>query len=211
VKKLLLSTAALLGLLTTASAQVNVVPQIGMNTSNLRNNTYTVSIFNLVPASTPTDMFCLSAGTKNVHIRRIALSGTAGTLITTQVSLIKRATLDTGTAAVNPTYIGNIVPLNSTNPTATAVPVAYNSTGGNPTITDTTTHAIVRATNVTFGVSGTTAAPADRLVWEFGTAVDSYSQGADIPAGSTQQYCINLNATSISSGVLSGAIEWTEF
>lgn len=210
MKNLLLSTALLLGLCAPALAQVNTVPQVGVNTANLRASTYSVSIFNLVPAATATDVFCLSAGTKTAHIRRIALSGTAGTLISTQVSLIHRATLDTGTAAVNPTYIGNITPLLSTNATATAVPVAYNSTGGNPTITDSTTHAIARAAVLTLGVSGTTAAPSDRLVWEFGTAVDAYDQGADLPGGGTEQYCVNLNGSSVTSGVLAGSIEWTE-
>lgn len=196
---------------TSALGQVNVVPQVGVNTANLRQNTYTATILSLVPAASATDIFCISgSASKTVHIHRIALSGTAGTLVTTPIVLLRRTSLDTGTASTA-TYAKATTGLSTGNPTASATVVAYDSTGGNPTIVD-SSPTYIRTGTLTLGVSGTTAAPADRLIWEFGTYVNAYEQSLSIPSGSTaQQVCLNLNAVSVSSGVLQGSIEWQEY
>ena len=209
-KKLLLAGVAVLALGGVAASQVNVVPQVGVNTANLRQSTYSAAILGLVPVASATDFFCISgSSSKKVHVRRIALSGQAGTLVTTPIVLLHRTSLDTGTAATS-TYLKASAPLLSTNASATATVVAYNSTGGNPTIVD-SSPTYIRVSSLTLPVSGTSAMGSDRLIWEFGTSVDAYSQGLDIPSGGTaEQYCLNLNGVSVSSGVLGGSIEWTE-
>lgn len=193
-----------------ANCGVNYVPVIGVNCDNIRKNSYTAVLLSLVPAASATDFFCISgSSSRTVTLRRIELSGTAGTLVTTPIVLVHRVSLDTGTAAAA-TYVKTGGQLNSLNPAATATVVGYNTTGGNPTIVD-TSPTYIRNSVVTLGVSGTTAAPADRLVWNFGTQTDAYSQGLSIPSGATaQQYCLNLNAVSVSSGVIAASMEWTE-
>lgn len=203
LRKILLSAALGLGLIAPAYAQVNVVPQIGVNTANLRAATYTGQILGLVPAASATDVWCLNASaSKNVSIRRVELSGTAGTLITTPVIFIRRNTVDTGGTSTVPSITAN----NTTNPTATASVIQYSA---NPTITDSSSHQSIRAAMLTLNAS-TAVGVSPSLTWNFGTAVDAYDQGADLTKGSTQQFCINLNAVSISTGSIYGTVEWTE-
>ena len=192
-----------------ALAQVNFVPQIGVNSANLRQNTYTAAILKLVPeGTTATDFFCISAGTtKSIHINQIRLSGT-GTLTTTPIYLNHNSTLDTGTAAVAATYGPVAYPLASTEPPATAVVVAYNATGGNPTIGGTAT--TLRTGNLTVGAIGTTTGAQDRLFWDFGSSQEAYNAHLFIPKNTTEQICLNLASTSITA-VLEGYIEWTEY
>jgi hypothetical protein len=200
--------AALAALLsTTAIAQVNVVPQIGLNTANLRQNTYTAAIKGIIPAASTTDFFCISAGTsKTVKIQHIELSG-SGTIGSSPVYLMHNSILDTGTAAVVGTYGPVAYKLNSSNPAATATVVAYNTTGGNPTIGGTAT--LFRSGNLTISPTATTTFAQDRLVWKFGTSNGFYNQQLTIPAGSTEQICLNGAASSLTA-VLQGFIEWTE-
>ncbi len=199
-----------LGASVPALAQVNTVPQVGVNSANIRTQTFTASLLALVPAASATDFFCISgSSTKNVHVRAWDVSGTAGTLVTTPIVLVRRTSLNTGTAATS-TYMKAAARMVSTNGAPTATVVAYNTTGGNPTIVD-SSPVYLRTGALTLNLSGTTAAPSDHLNWRFGTAIDAYNQSADIPSGSTaQQLCLNLNAVSVSSGVLYGNIEWTE-
>lgn len=190
-----------------AHSQINVVPQIGLNTSNLRQNTYSAAILALVPKAAATDFFCISGSTtKTVKINRIEVSGT-GTLGSFPVYLNHNSTLDTGTKAVAATYGPVPYPLNSMNPAATAVTVAYNSTGGNPTIGGTAT--TLRSGVLLVGASATYTSPVDRLTWDFGTREDFYNQHLVIPPNTTEQICLNLVAAS-PTAVLEGYIEWTE-
>lgn len=210
MKRFLLAGVALTTLVGVAAAQVNVVPQVGVNSANVRAQTYSATLLSLVPAASATDIFCISgSATKTIHVRRIELSGTASTLVSTPIVLVHRSSKDTGTAATS-TYVKTGGKLASTNGAATATVVGYNSTGGNPTIVD-SSPTYIRTAALTLGISGTTAAPVDRLVWDFGTGIDAYDQGLDlIKGGTTQQYCINLNAVSVNAGVLQGYMEWTE-
>lgn len=216
MKRLFLLIGLLLGASAPAHAQssqvgcgVNFTPQVGINCANVRVATYTAAIFGLVPHSSATDFFCIAGAsggsTKSIHIRRWRLTGTAGTLVTTPIRVERNSIPDTGTPSADVTTVHAF---NSANPTATAVVAAYDSTGGNPTIGGTAI--LFDAREITLGVSGTTAAPADEMQLLYGTQVDSYEQGLDIPKGSTVQYCLNLNAVSVSSGVLWGQVEWTE-
>jgi hypothetical protein len=209
VKKLLLSAALVLGLLAPAFAQVNFVPQVGVNSANLRQNTYSAAIKNLVPEATAgTDFFCISgSATKKIHINRIEISGT-GTAATQVVYLNHNLGLDTGTVAVPATYGPVPNPLNSGDPAATATTVAYNSTSGNPTIGGTVT--LIRSGQLGV-VAATLGTPTSPLVWTFGSPSEFYNQRLDIPAGATtEQYCLNFVGASVTASVLQGYIEWTE-
>jgi len=212
VKKLLLSTVLALGWFAApvvpAHAQVpqncgvNFTPQVGINCANVRQNTYVAQILGLVPVTGATDVFCLNASaSKNIQIRRIKLSGIATAATNIPASLIRRNTLDTGTAGTP-----FIAAMNGANPATTASAVSYTA---NPTITDTTSHQTVRASYMLFG---TAAVPLVPVEWDFGTAIDAYDQGADLQKGATTtQYCINLGAAAIGGGqLLSGFIEYTE-
>ena len=209
MKTLLLSTALVLGLAAPALAQVNVVPQIGVNTANLRANTYSAAIKSLVPEATAgTDFFCISgSSSKTIAINRIEISGT-GTAATQVINLNHNLGLDTGTTAVVGTYGPVPNKLSSNNPAATATTVAYNSTSGNPTIGGTVT--LIRSGELGV-VASTVGIPAPPLVWTFGSPSEFYNQRLVIPAGATtEQYCLNFNGATVTAAVLQGYIEWTE-
>ncbi|MDR3572269.1 MAG: hypothetical protein P4L50_00270 [Anaerolineaceae bacterium] len=208
-KKPLLAFVAGLALIGAASAQVNVVPQVGVNTANLRQNTYSAAILSLIPEATAgTDFFCISgSATKNIHVHRLEISGT-GTAATQVVHLNHNLGLDTGTAAVVGTYGPVANPLKSTDPAATATVVAYNATSGNPTIGGTVT--VIRTAELGV-VASTVGIPASPMVMTFGTIGGFYDQSLDIPSGATtEQYCLNFNGATVTASVLQGYIEWTE-
>lgn len=212
MKKLLLLIGLLvLGASAPASAQtpancgVNFTPVVGVNCANVRTATYVGQILGLVPAAAASDIWCVDASsTKNVHIRRITLSGTATAVATIPVGLIRRNTLNTGGTSDTP----HITAFNTGNPTATAPVIEYTA---NPTITDTTSHQTIRYGILTLGPTTPVAGEApSQLVWEFGTAVDAYDQGADLKLGSTQQFCINWGVATTAGNALYGTVEWTE-
>lgn len=213
MKKLLLSLALALGLyapIAPAHAQgcgVNFVPAVGVNCANVRQITYTAAILKLVPASSSTDFFCIDgSATKNIRINHIEIFST-GTGISSPVYLNHNTGLDTGTIAVAATYGPVPQPLSQSNPAATATTVAYNSTGGVPTIGGTVT---TLRSGVLYTALATTPVTSTPLKWDFGTANSAYNQALTLIAGATtEQYCLNLNATS-PGGTLNGYIEWTE-
>ena len=211
MKSLLLSTALALGLAAPALAQVNTVPQVGLNTGNLRQNTYSAAIKSLVPEATAaTDFFCITASpTKKVHVNRIEVSGT-GTAATQVVLLLHNTVKDTGTAAVAGTYGPVPNPLNPNDPAATAITVAYNSTGGNPTGGVSNVATLIRSGELGV-VAATVGTPTAPLVWTFGTPSEAYNQHLDLAAGGTDQYCLNFNGATVTASVLQGYIEWTEY
>ena len=212
MKKLLLSTVLALGWFATpivpahaqtpANCGVNFNPVVGVNCANVRKPTYVAQILGLVPVTGASDIYCLNASaSKNIRIRRVKLSGIATAATNVPVSLIRRNTLDTGTAGTP-----FIAAMNGGNPTTTASAVTYTA---NPTITDTTSHQTVRASYL---LLGTAAVPLVPVEWDFGTAIDAYDQGADLVSGATTtQYCINFGATALGGGqTVSGFIEYTE-
>lgn len=215
MKKLLLSTVLALGWFATpivpahaqtaANCGVNYNPQIGVNCANIRAATYVGQILALVPAAAATDIYCVDASsTKNVHIRRVTLSGTATAVATIPVTMIRRNTLDTGGTSSTP----NITAFDTANPTATAAVISYTA---NPTITDSTSHQTIRDQILVLGPTTPVAGEAPQpIIWEFGTSVDAYDQGANLTKGSTQQFCLNWNANTTAGNALYGTVEWTE-
>lgn len=206
MKRTLLGILLWLGAASAAFAQP--VPTIGVNTANLRVSTYSAVSVGLVPAASATDIFCISGSTtRNIQIRRISVSGVAGTLVSTPFVLVKRASLDTGgTAASTIANPANTTTKHaSTNGAATATLIAYTA---NPTIVD-ASPGYLRADYLTLptAAAGTVIVP---LFWEFGTSVDAYNQGADIVKGVTTQYCLNAQGATITTGLLNVSIEWNE-
>src|SRR5258705_3594725 len=102
MKRLLLTCALVGALAAPAAAQVNVVPQVGLTTAYLGRQTYSAGFIGLVPAASATDVICLAgSATKTVKLQNIRLSGTASTLVTLPVTLVRRVTVATGGTASN--------------------------------------------------------------------------------------------------------------
>lgn len=206
MKKLLLLAAIALGLAAPAFAQnVNQVPQVGAITTIFRNPTYSATSVGLVPAASATDIFCISAGaSKTVAIRRVTIGGTAGTAVTTPFLLYLRSALDTGGTAATVLALPVPVPNNPSDSASTAVLTAYTA---NPTVAATP----VLLDAVTVNLPVTTAANSQPYVTAtYGTSIDMFNKGLDLIKGSTNQICVNLNGVSVSSGVLTIHMEWTE-
>lgn len=208
-----LLTLALVGASAPSFAQVNTVPQLGQINQIVKQQTYAAVSRGLVPAASATDIWCINgSSTKSLAIKRIEVSGTAGTLVSLPVTLLRRATLNTGgTPAVSPALPVATAML-STNAAATATLVAYTA---NPTITDASpTYFRSQWLTLPTTAAGTIINP---IIWDFSTSQDILAQGLDIragssgtPPGTTTQYCINLNAVSVSSGLLDINVFWTE-
>lgn len=203
MRKFLLAGVALLGIAALARAQVNVVPQVGVATANLRQNTYGAISVGLVPASSATDIACLDgAASKTVTLRRLVISGTAGTAITTPVVVLRRATLDTGGTPATGLALPVAGKFNSTEPASVATLTAYTA---NPTVND-SSPTYLMAPAVSFAVTTGAVSP---TVLNFGSSVDAYDMGLDLKSA-TQQICLNLNAATVATGVLAISMEWVE-
>lgn len=188
------------------SCGVNFTPQLGITCANVRQTTYSAVSRGLVPPSSATDIFCISGSTtKNIVIDRIEISGTAGTLVSAPLTLLRRASLDTGGTAATGAALPVASAHNTTNTAATAVLTAYTAV---PTIVD-TSPLYFRSTWLTLPTTaaGTIINP---VIWSFGTSVEMFDQHLDILKNTAQQACLNLNSVSVSSGVLDISIEWTE-
>lgn len=204
MKRILLVGALLGALCAPAFAQVNSVPQVGTITNINRLATYGAYSVGLVPAASATDIFCINASaSRDISVREILISGTAGTAITTPVLLYRRASLDTGGTAATGLALPVGVPMISTDPASTATLTAYTA---NPTVVD-ASPVLLHSPAVSFSV--TTSTNSSTFIYG-GTNVDLLSKGFNLLKGSTQQLCLNLNAVSITSGVLAVGMKWVE-
>jgi hypothetical protein len=200
--------AALAALLSSA-ALAQPYPQVGVTWGYVPAKTYSAAFIGLVPAASATDLVCLSgSSTKTIALQSVKLSGTAGTLVTLPVTLLRRAALDSGgTAASTTANPANTISKRDTgNATATAVPISYTA---NPTIND-TSPTYIDSASMTLNVTGTTAAAVVPLVFDFAKDAVNLLQ-APVLRGTTQQICVNLNAISVSSGVINGSLSWVEY
>lgn len=212
MKRILLSALGLLALGASASAQINAVPQVGVTTGYLAKTTYSSSFYGLVPASSATDLVCISgSATKVVRVDQITIGGTAGTLVALPINVLRRATADTGgtaaTTTANPgvtTQIASRDTGQATNTSATAVLVSYTA---NPTIND-AAPVYIDSKMMLLGLTGTTL-PAQLTVFDWSRDIENNVQVPTL-RGTAQQLCVNLTAVSVSSGVLNGVITWTE-
>lgn len=207
MKKLFLALGLLLALAAPAWAEcgVNSVPQIGVACDIARNPTYSATSVGLVPASSATDIFCISGGTtKSISIREISIGGTAGTAITTPFLIYQRSALGTSGTTATGLALPVAVPLNPNDPASTAVLTAYTA---NPTVA--ATPLLMDALLVDLPVTTAAGGRVDS-VRQYGTSVDVFNKGLNIPKNTTLQTCVNLNGVSVSSGVLAIHMEWQE-
>ncbi len=210
MKKLILALGLTLGLCTQASAQcvavggVNSVPQTGVVCGSEPSvATYGATSVALVPvAAGATDYFCIAgSATRVVRIQRIRVHGTATTIVTVPLLVMKHASLDTGAASATTTMIPVPYPLDSNNPAATATTRAWIT--ANPTITD-TTPGIISTNNLQLNLPaavGTTAI--------FDWTAREFSEPPTL-RGTAQEICLNLNTTAVTAGLLYTSVTWTE-
>lgn len=199
---------ALLGLaavIASPAVAQNNVQQVGVTSGYLAKTTYSAAFIGLVPAASTTDLLCIKgSATKTVKLQSIKISG-SGTAISVPVTVLKRASADTGGTAASTTAnpANTISKRDSSNATATAVPIAYTA---NPTIVDTSPTYIDSAQ---FGVVATTVGVVDApLVFDFAKDDVNLLQ-APTMRGVAEQICVNLNATS-ATALLTGSLTWTE-
>lgn len=205
MKRLLLACVAWALAASAAFAQVNTVPQVGTISAIAKQYTYSATSVGLVPAASATDIFCISAGTsRNLSIKQIKIAGTAGTAVTTPFLIYRRSALGTsGTAATN-LALPVAAPLYPNDPASSATLTAYTA---NPTVAS--SPILMDAGLVDLPVT-TAAGGATTVALTYGEQVGEFVHGLVIPKGTTQQICVNLNGVSVSSGVLTISMIWTE-
>lgn len=208
----LLSAAALLAFAGGAQAQcigvggVNNVPQPGIVCAqDSVVNTYSVTSIGIVPAATPTDIFCLTgSATRTVRVKQIRVTGTAGTAINITTYLMKHSVANTGgtAASTEATGLPTFVQMDSTSAAQTATAAAYTA---NPTI-DSTRQFFSAMTH--FLPVTSTAVSAVPAYWNF-DAPSSFSPL--VLRGVAQQLCVNYNGvTAPASGVVTVSMIFTE-
>lgn len=206
MKRMLALLGAALVLAAAPAGAQNVVPQTGVTFGYIAKTTYSAAFIGLVPPASATDTICLAgSATKIVKLTHIRLSGTAGTLVTVPVTLIRRASVATGGTAASTTAnpANTISKRDTSNATATAVPIAYTAV---PTITD-ASPTYLDSQSLTLG---TTAAATVTVPLDFDFSEVQTLQQPVTLRGAAQQACLNFNTVSISSGVLNGSLTWTE-
>lgn len=214
IRKLLLGIIASALAATAALAQINVVPQAGVTSGYVPKNTYSSAFFGLVPVVTSgTDEVCISgSATKVVRVQRITIWGTTATAPqTVPVSLLRRASLNTGgtaaTTTANPgvtTQIASRDTGQNPNTSATAVLISYTAA---PTVVDTAPVYIDSQLMVMPIVTSLmTASPVD---FYFSRDAENNIQIATL-RGAAQQICVNIGAALTNASAWNGSIVWTE-
>lgn len=149
-------------------------------------------------AASPTDIFTITgSNSKTVRILRIGFSATQTTAGTVNVLLIKRFSANAGGTSAAATS----VPHDSTDSAATATVLNYTA---NPTSLGTSV-GTVRAVRAFIPTTGTAAAS---QYYEFD--VGDRAEKAIILRGNTQVLSVNLNSTTVSGGLWTIWVEWTE-
>lgn len=212
MKRILLSLSLLLGFTTLASAQcvgvggINNAPPPGIicQQDSVVPTYHAVGVA-IAIGTAPTDVSCITgSATKTIRLKKVRLSGTAGTAINISAYLTKHIVANTGGTPATGTALPTAYPMDSTNPTVTATLQAYTA---NPTIADAASTVINAATLFLPVTSTATGQGAVVFDWaEGGIAL----QGP-ILRGIAQQVCVNLNGvTAPSSGLLNVQWVWTE-
>lgn len=210
MKRILLTFALLCwGLVAPAMAQcigvggVNSVPQTGVSClSESTINTYTATAIGLVPAASATDIACITgSATKVTRVLAVRVSGSAGTLVSTPVVIVKRASANTGGTPATGTALPMPYRVDATDAAPTATTISYTA---NPTIVD-TSPGLIDAATASFAVTTTAGGAPLQFNW----LTHIYNEPPTLRAVS-QQICVNLNGVSVSSGLLSVSFLWTE-
>lgn len=207
MKRTLIGLALVGALVAPAFAQP--VPQVGVTWGYTPKITFSAGFIGLVPAASATDIVCIAgSATKTVRVQRLVLSGSAGTLVTVPVALYRRAAADTGGTAASTTAnpANNVTSLDTGLAAASVASATTVSYTANPTIGSAGTIIDARSLTLPVTSAGVVSAP---LIYDFGK--DSVNLLPPLTLrGTAQQACLNLTAVSVSSGVLSGSIVWTE-
>lgn len=205
MKKLLLAPFIWVLAASAALAQVNTVPQVGTISAYLKQYSYSASSVGLVPASSATDLVCISPGTtRAIGIKRVEISGTAGTAITTPFLLYRRASLDTGGTTATGLALPVAAKMNPADPASSATLTAYTA---NPTVNDASP---VLMDSILPALAVTTTANNGITAGTYGESVSPFYHSIVLQKGSTQQLCVNLNGVTVASGVLNVTIYWVE-
>lgn len=212
MKKLLLSLGLLFGLTLTANAQcvgvggINNAPPPGIicQQDSVVPTYHAVGVA-IAVGTAPTDVSCITgSATKTIRLKKVRLSGTAGTAINIGVYLTKHIVANTGGTAATGTALPTAYPMDSTNPTASATLQAWTV---NPTIADTASTVINSAT--LFLPVTSTASGQSPLTFDWGSG--GIALQGPVLRGIAQQVCVNLNGvTAPSSGLLNVQWVWTE-
>lgn len=209
-KLLVLLGAALLAFAAPVAAQ-NTVPQTGVQIGYIAKTTYSSSFFGLVPVVTiGTDQVCISgSATKTVRVQSIKIWGTTATAPqAVPISLVRRASLDTGgTAAAttaNPGITTQISKRDTSYPAATAVLVSYTAA---PTITDAApTYIDTQLLSMPIVTSVMAPTPVD---FNFAKDIENLLQVPTL-VGVAQQLCVNNAVALTNASAWNGTIIWTE-
>lgn len=167
--------------------------------------TYSASSIGLQPAASATDIACIQGAASTViRLNSIAVSGTAATQIVVPVILMKRASLDTGGTPAT----GNALPAAAKHDSNNAAAAAtFNAWTANPTVVD-SSPGIIGVGNLNLSkTDGTNGLGAPMTIFDYSEA--NYSQ-KPILRTAAQAICVNLNATSPSTGAVNIWFRWTE-
>jgi hypothetical protein len=183
---------------------VNSVPQPGVTcASEPAVNSYAATSVALVPvAAGATDFFCLGgSATKVVRLQRLRIAGTATTIVSVPLLIMKHASLDTGAASATGTQIPIPYALDSTDLAPTAVTRAWIT--ANPTITD-AAPGIIGSANLQLNLP---AAVSTNVIfdWDNHNFVEAITLRK-----ATEEVCLNLNTTAVTAGLLYITAIWTE-
>lgn len=206
MKRILLSFGLFLALTGAAMAQcvgvgnINNAPPPGINCATEPVvATFVASAVGVVPAASATDIACLTgSASKVIRVQKVRVNGTAATSIAVPAILKKHTVANTGgtSAAITGTA------MDSTNVAATGAAISYSA---NPTIDSTARN--IAAGTVVLAKNDLSAGGPVESVFDF--TGQRYSQ-APVLRGTAQQVCVNLNATSPSTGAVNVSFEWTE-
>lgn len=212
MKRIILSIGLLLGLCASASAQcvgvgsINNAPPPGIicQQDSVVPTYHAVGVA-IAIGTAPTDVSCITgSATKIIRLKKVRLSGTAGTAINISAYLTKHIVANTGGTAATGTALPTAYPMDSTNPTVSATLQAYTA---NPTIADAASTVINSAT--LFLPVTSTASGQNAVIFDWGSGGIAL-QGPTL-RGIAQQVCVNLNGvTAPSSGLLNVQWVWTE-
>lgn len=206
-----LGGVALLATLLPAAAQVNTVPQVGVQTAYVPKVTYSSAFFGLVPVVTSgTDQICISgSASKTVRVQRITINGTTATAPqTVALALVRRVSLDTGGTpagtTANPGVTTQIAKRDTNTPAATAVLVSYTAA---PTIVDAApTYIDSQLLSMPIVTSVMPYVAAD---FNFARDIENLLQAPTL-VGAAAQLCVNNTAALTNASAWNGSIVWTE-
>jgi hypothetical protein len=206
--------AALAALMSTSAlAQVNFVPQVGVVSGYYSKQTYSSAFFGLVPVTGATDVVCIAgSASKTVRVMDIKLNGTVATAaITFPVQVVRRATADTaGTAATttaNPGVATQIASRDTGQGLNTSSTVTLISYTANPTINDT---APVYLDSQQLVLNLTSVGSSVLTDFNWGAVYDTLQQAPTL-RGAAQQICVNFGGVTLANAAaINGVITWTE-